>query len=117
MVTNFDILLKTLVDDNKNEITFVGSDIDLLQSKQLSEALEKNTSLTSISLSSNNIGDNGVKALAEALKKNTSLTSIFIVNNNITDDGMKALAEALKENTSISPPSQNLSTLNHLPAN
>ncbi len=33
MVTNFDILLKTLVDDNKNEITFVGRDIDLLQSK------------------------------------------------------------------------------------
>ena len=29
MVTNFDILLKTLVDDNKNEITFVGRDIDL----------------------------------------------------------------------------------------
>ena len=69
MVTNFDNLLKTLVDDNKNEITFVGRDIDLLQSEQLSEALEKNTSLISISLISNNIGDNGVKELAKALKK------------------------------------------------
>ena len=101
MVTNFDNLLKTLADDNKNEITFVDRDIDLLQSKQLSKALEKNTSLISISLISNNIGDNGVKELAEALKKNKSLTSIKIVNNNITDDGVKALAEALKENKSL----------------
>ena len=100
MVTNFDILLKTLVDGNENEIIF-DRDIDLLQSKQLSKALEKNTSLRSISLISNKIGDGGVKELAEALKKNTSLTSIKIVDNNITDDGMKALAEALKENTSL----------------
>ena len=101
MIRNFNDLLKTLFDDNKNEITFVGRDIDLLQSKQLSEALKENTSLISISLISNKIGDDGVKALAEALKENTSLTSIVIVDNNITDDGMKALAEALKENTSI----------------
>jgi len=101
MIRNFNDLLKTLFDDNKNEITFVDHDIDLLQSKQLSRELKENTSLTSITLISNKIGDDGVKELAEALKKNTSLTSIFIVGNNITDDGVKSLAEALKKNTSI----------------
>jgi Leucine-rich repeat (LRR) protein len=46
-------------------------------------ALLGNTSLTSLDLCNNNIGDEGAKALADALLKNTSLTSLDLGHNNI----------------------------------
>ena len=63
--------------------------------------LFKITTLTSIDLDSNNIGDDGAKDIAEALKTNSTLTSIDLQSNNIGDDGAKDIAEALQINSSI----------------
>ena len=66
----------------------------------------------------NYIGDEGAKAIAETLKTNTSLTELTlnsdedsdsndmrtyfnVLDNNIEDEGAKAVAEALKMNTSL----------------
>jgi hypothetical protein len=58
-----------------------------------------NSSLTTIRLSSNEIGDEGAAALADALQVNTSVTSIHLGFNQIK--GAAALADALKVNSSL----------------
>ena len=56
--------------------------------------MKVNTSLTSINLSTNNIGAEGAKTIGEALKVNTSLTRIGLNTNNIGTEGAKAIGEA-----------------------
>ena len=96
----------------------------------LAEALKTNTTLTSLHISFNTIGEEGAVALAEALtsnsslrvlnlgtnrilgpgasaltgllKRNTTLTELLVPFNNILDSGADALAEALKCNVSLS---------------
>lgn len=96
----------------------------------LAEALKTNTTLTSLHISFNAIGEEGAVALAEALtsnsslrvlnlgtnrilgpgacaltgllKRNTTLTELLVPFNNILDSGADALAEALKCNVSLS---------------
>ncbi|KAL0242759.1 hypothetical protein GEMRC1_005322 [Eukaryota sp. GEM-RC1] len=70
-------------------------------SMSLIEALKTNTTITSINLSFNSIGDEGARALAEALKVNHSVPSVDLMNNSIGDEGARALAEALKVNDSV----------------
>ena len=67
----------------------------------LSEALRVNTSLTSLGLSTNSIGDEGANSLSEALRVNTSLTSLDLSANSIGDEGANSLSEALRVNTSL----------------
>ncbi|KAI9325419.1 hypothetical protein DFJ73DRAFT_913631 [Zopfochytrium polystomum] len=69
--------------------------------KALADALRTNTSLKSINLSSNSIGDEGGKALADALTVNSTLQSIDLSWNGIGQEGAKALAFALRTNTSL----------------
>src|SRR5262249_50534767 len=56
----------------------------------------KDSCLTNLNLSVNNIGADGVKALATALK-DSRLTSFNLHSNNIGADGAEALATALKD--------------------
>ncbi len=53
--------------------------------KTLSESLKKNTSLKTIRLSYNNIGNAGIKALSDAFKfnPNNSLEYISLLGNKI----------------------------------
>ena len=67
----------------------------------LAECLKYNTSLTTLSLYDNEIGNDGAAALAECLKFNTSLTTLTLFHNKIGNDGAAALAECLKNNTSL----------------
>ncbi len=53
------------------------------------KALAQNTTLTTLDLVGNNIGDEGAKALAQ----NTTLTTLYLGGNNIGDEGAKALAQ------------------------
>ncbi|KAF9577007.1 hypothetical protein BGW38_008081, partial [Lunasporangiospora selenospora] len=69
--------------------------------KALAEALKINSALTNLYLNHNSIGVNGAKALAESLKVNSTLTTLDSYNNIIGDDGAKALAEALKINSTL----------------
>ena len=68
----------------------------------LVDALKINTSIRSVDLSYNKIGDEGAIALADALKINKSIRSLNLSqHNHITDVGARALLDALKINTSI----------------
>src|SRR3989338_7421964 len=62
---------------------------------------EHNSSLTTLNLSSNSIGDSGVSALATALQYNSSLTTLNLTGNSIGDSGASALATALSHNSSL----------------
>ena len=67
----------------------------------LSEALRVNTSLTSLNLVCTSIGVEGISSLSEALRVNTSLTSLNLRYNSIGDEGASSLSEALRVNTSL----------------
>jgi Ran GTPase-activating protein (RanGAP) involved in mRNA processing and transport len=56
--------------------------------RQLVNALASNTTLTSLDVGNNQIGDEGAKALAA----NATLTSLDVWSNQIGDEGAKALA-------------------------
>ncbi|KAF9386232.1 hypothetical protein CPB97_003913 [Podila verticillata] len=56
-----------------------------------SEALKTNSTLTTLDLSGNSIGNNGVQALAEALKTNSTLATLELQNNSIGDTGAQLL--------------------------
>ncbi|KAG9060730.1 hypothetical protein KI688_008941 [Linnemannia hyalina] len=68
---------------------------------QLSETLKTNSSLTTLNLERNSIGDNGAQALSEALKTNSTLTTLNLLRNSIGDNGAQALSEALKTNSTL----------------
>jgi Ran GTPase-activating protein (RanGAP) involved in mRNA processing and transport len=102
-------------DDKKNNLSelisdqFTGYSIDLSNLGALSsedfqkviDALKKNTTITTLYLSGNNIGDKGAEKLAKALEKNTTITKLSLRSNNIGKAGAEVLAQALKENKTL----------------
>ena len=68
----------------------------------LAHALRVNTSLSSLDLHGNTIGDEGANSLAQALRVNTSLSSLDLDSNFIRNEGANSLAQALRVNTSLS---------------
>ncbi|KAI9325425.1 hypothetical protein DFJ73DRAFT_767680 [Zopfochytrium polystomum] len=77
-----------------NKFTYVGAQV-------IAEALRADSTLQSINLSHNHIGQEGAKALADALIVNNSLQSIVLSGNHIGQEGAKALADALRVNSSL----------------
>jgi hypothetical protein len=67
----------------------------------LSQALARNAAITNLNLAFNNIGDEGVEALARILARNTTITNLNLSFNNIGDKGVEALSQALAINTTI----------------
>ena len=67
----------------------------------LSKALKANSSLTNLNLSLNSIGDDGASSLSKALKANSSLTSLNLSSTSIGDAGASSLSKALKANSSL----------------
>ena len=67
----------------------------------LADALQINTTLTTLHLNGNNIGAKGAVALAEALLGNTTLTTLDLYLNSIGSEGAVALSEALLGNTTL----------------
>ena len=61
----------------------------------VAEMLRVNTTLTSLDLRINEIGDAGAAALGEALRVNGALTSLSLVGNNISAADEAALLAAL----------------------
>ena len=95
-------------DPGFNELILTGTEIGDEGAKALSKALASNSSLTSINLNRNiigdtgtKIGDEGAKALSKVIASNSSLTSIYLFGNNIGDKGAKALGKALSSNSSL----------------
>jgi hypothetical protein len=67
--------------------------LKLLNAKEtmaaVSEAIKQSSSMTTVDLSSNEIGDEGAKALAEAIKQSKSMTSVHLSINKIGAEGAK----------------------------
>ncbi|KAG0337115.1 hypothetical protein BG000_005814 [Podila horticola] len=63
--------------------------------------LKTNSTLTTLNLGMNSIGDNGGLALAETLKINSTLTTLDLESNSIEDNGAQVLSDALKTNSTL----------------
>ena len=63
--------------------------------------MKDNTSLTTLYLYDNGIGDDGAVALAKCLRENTSLTTLNLFCNKIGDAGKDALVVAQKCHPSL----------------
>ena len=62
---------------------------------QLANALRTNTSLQTLLLVDNNVGEAGARQLADALRTNTSLEHLYLCDNAVTDMGLKMLHDAI----------------------
>ena len=62
-------------------------------------ALINNTTLTTLDLSKNKIGNNEI--MTESFIQNTTLTKLNLALNNIGIVGAKAITKALKKNTTL----------------
>ncbi|CAF2001167.1 unnamed protein product [Rotaria magnacalcarata] len=69
--------------------------------RYLSDGLQKNTTITTLSISSKNIGSRGIQHLATALQNNTTLTALHLNSNRIEEEGAQYLGDALKKNTTL----------------
>jgi hypothetical protein len=79
----------------KNQITSIGASI-------IANALNNNITLVWLSLSSNHVCDNGVRALAKTLTfHNSSLSTLALHSTGTTDKGAEYLAEMLKINKTL----------------
>src|SRR3989338_7250322 len=67
----------------------------------LAEALATNSTLTTLDLRMNQVGDEGTRRLAEALTINSSLTTLNLRGNQVGDEGIVWLAEALATNSTL----------------
>ena len=78
-----------------NRFTSVGVSI-------LAEALNNNNILEELSLSDNQISDNGLYFLVKTFSTNTNmLKKLYIGNNGITDEGIKYLSQMIKTNKTL----------------
>ena len=64
-------------------------------------ALKGDTSITSLNMASNRLGDEGIGVLADALEGNQTLTSFNIDRNRITMQGLESLEAMCEKNFSL----------------
>lgn len=69
--------------------------------RNIGKALQMNSTLTHIDLTANSIGNEGACAIAELLNVNTALKDISLDCNEIGNNGFFSICEALKTNTSL----------------
>jgi Ran GTPase-activating protein (RanGAP) involved in mRNA processing and transport len=67
----------------------------------LAQTLRLNTTLASLNLRENGLGEGGGWVLAEALRLNTTLASLNLYYNGLGEGGGRALAEALRLNAML----------------
>ena len=80
---------------SNNKIKSSGSSI-------IAKSLNNNTTLKSLSLSYNNLYDEGVRSLAKILALNNSkLETLSLHSTDITDEGVKYLCNMLKKNKTL----------------
>ena len=110
MTVNLDVSSKSLTDiiyklkssTTLETINLSDNTIGDEDAKALADALKTNKTLHTLDLSGNEIGDTGAKALADALKINTTLHALDLGYNSITEEGVKAIAQMLiADNTTL----------------
>ena len=74
---------------------------NLMCDRDIRECLKINGALCKLSLSHNNITDEGVKKITEVIQVNTTLQKLNVSRNRITDKGAKVLSKAIQVNTTL----------------
>lgn len=69
--------------------------------KIVSDALERNTHVTSLLLGANGIGNDGAATLAELLEKNLSIENLYLGCNRIDERGLDPLVSTLEHTDSL----------------
>ena len=67
----------------------------------VAQALARNTTLTTLDLGYNRLGEDGGNAVAHALERNTTLTNLNLEDNDLGDVFAMAVARALEKNTTL----------------
>ncbi|KAJ8273637.1 hypothetical protein GJAV_G00103860 [Gymnothorax javanicus] len=103
--TNAEEMLKRIQGDDRS-LTEVNlnniKDIPIPTLKEIFQAMEKNTSVTSLSIAATRSNDPVAMAVAQMLQTNKTLKSLNIESNFITGEGMLAIVKALAGNTTLS---------------
>jgi len=98
-------------------IQFVPSIRDYIRDRGVGgivDALQENTSLTSLKLDSQGISNVGANLLGEALKVNSTLSILNLTRNfRISNKGIAAICNGLKLNTALSQLSLNWCNISH----
>jgi len=76
-------------------------EFDDLSLSLLCRALEQNRTVRVLKFGGNRATNAGAASVAEMLRKNTVLTHLDLTYNEIRDEGMKVLAEALRFNSNV----------------
>ena len=93
--------LKEVLQMNTTLISMKLSNINNNGAVNIAKAIQMNTTLQTLDMSSNEISDDGVIAISDYLKRNSSLEKINLSKNRITNEGAKMIAEALQLNTTL----------------
>jgi Leucine-rich repeat (LRR) protein len=88
-------------DSTLTSLSLISDQISDEGAKALAEVIEKNTTLTSLNLGWNEINAEGAKALVEVIVKNTSLRALYLGHNQISDEGAKTITEVLAKNRTL----------------
>jgi hypothetical protein len=67
----------------------------------LAETLRLNTTLSTLDLENNGLGEGGRQSLAETMSLNTTLTVINLLSDHLREGGGRTLAETLLLNTFV----------------
>lgn len=82
-------------------LTYLRIGRTVIRSALIADALAFNTTLTTLFLCSNELGNAGAIAIAQALYTNTCLLNLSLFHNSINVAGAKHLAIALIINTTL----------------
>lgn len=82
-------------DSTLTNLSLRSNQINCNDASQLALALANNKTITNLSLYNNHIGDQGAMDIAKALRMNRSLLSLNLSSNKISDAGAKSVAEIL----------------------
>nr|AAP92144.1 leucine-rich repeat protein N5C [synthetic construct] len=98
------LLLQGLLDPGTRLEKLDLNDTDLTEAgvKDLASVLRSNPSLRELSLSTNKLGDAGVRLLLQGLlDPGTRLEKLYLEDNDLTEAGLKDLASVLRSNPSL----------------
>ena len=103
--TGLNILISVLSESKQHHVitsaSFTSNKLQLNSAEPLTHLLSTQTSLHTLNLKHNQLGDQGVERLAVCLQTNNVLKHLDISCNNISDDGAKCIGLMLQKNSTL----------------
>ena len=94
-------IIRTSADPSMKSINLDNRDLGDREVIKLSEAMQQNRTITSLSLRNCSITDDGSKGLAKMLLKNKTLVALHLDGNRISTEGAASLSTALITNDTL----------------